>query len=108
MRNFCAFCSKVHEDSNWKYTPLETEFGVKYAHICSKFFKPSQKEWIPERIKNDRVKYFNSLVQPYRGDTPSSEYIEAHGTKNFTPDEVKRAKPVWTELKGHATRKKSI
>jgi hypothetical protein len=108
MRSLCVLCHKVHDDFNWQYAPYETEYGVKYGYFCHKWFKPSKHEWIPERIKKDRAKYFNTLVQPWRAGVPSQEFIDAHGTKNFTKDEVKKARMVWSEIPGHATRKKSL
>jgi len=100
----CAKCG-INE------APVHPQYGPLHCNECNKKsdIKASKyPEFIPERIKNDRKKYFNSMVQPWRGDIASQEYIDAHGTKNFTPEEVKRAKDVWRDIPGYATRNKSL
>lgn len=58
-----------------------------------------QVELTTEAIKKDRKTYGKSIVQPYRGGVLSKEYLDAHGTKgiNPTPQEIKKARNVWTE-----------
>lgn len=107
MKCFCVFHQRLHDDTNWKYVPLETENGVKYGYICSKFFKPSQVEFVPERIKTGRKQYFNSLLQSRRDGILSKEYIEAYGAQEFKPEEVKKARYCWRDLAGWNTRDKS-
>jgi len=48
-------------------------------------------------IKEDRKKFQADILQRYRGDTPSKEYIDKYGTKGFTQEELRRKKNVWTE-----------
>lgn len=48
-------------------------------------------------IKESRKEYSKDILQPRRGDTVSKEYIKAYGTKNFTREEIRGAKNVWTE-----------
>lgn len=97
---YCKGCKKNHSDSSWIF---------KNGWYCTKFHKPTNYEMIPDRVKDDRVEYFNSTIQPFRGDSVSKEYIEAHGTEgiNVTKEEVKKAKNVWSDLRGWKTRKKS-
>ena len=64
---------------------------------------------MPEHVKDERKEYFNSIVQPFRGNDLSKEYIEAHGTKGIsvTKEEVSNAKDTWKDLEGYDTRKAS-
>ena len=104
MENYCVRCNKEHQDYAWKYN---NEAG---GWFCTKYFKPSgAKEWVPESMVNERKEYFNSIVQPFRQGQLSKEYVEAHGTKglNVTKEEVKKAKYVWSDLKGFSNRHKS-
>ena len=97
---YCKGCGKEHTDRSFIY---------KNGWYCTLFHKPTSVEFVPERIKDDRVEYFNSIVQPYREGELSKEYVEAHGTEGIdvTEQEVKKAKNVWTDLKGHNSRKNS-
>jgi len=76
---------------------------------CAKYHRPCKTEFIPERVKDDRMEYFNSVVQPFRGGELSKEYVDLHGTEgiNATEKEAKKAKNVWGDLSGWHTRKKS-
>ena len=99
---FCTGCKKKHKSRNWKY--------IKGSWYCTKWHKPSRMgEFMPEHVKDERNEYFNSIVQPFRGDDLSKEYIDAHGTEgiNVTPEEVSKAENVWKDLEGHSTRKYS-
>lgn len=96
MRQKCVLCKRIHEAHGWKYSPYQTEAGQVYGYFCDKWYKPSpSKEWIPQRIKDQRNENAKTLLQPWREDVPSTEFIEAYGSKNFTKDEVKKAKKVW-------------
>ena len=102
MKNLCVYCKKTHDDWAWRYRQ-----GGWY---CTKFFTPSgAREDIPKETKEDRKKYFNSLVQPFRNGEVSKEYIEAYGAKgiNVTPEEAKKAKYTWKDVDGWSTREKS-
>jgi hypothetical protein len=98
---YCKGCGKEHKDSSWKY--------AKGGWYCTLFHFPTNYEFIPENVREERVEYFNSTIQPFRGGELSKEYVEAHGTEGIdvTDKEVKKAKEVWKDLKGHKTRKKS-
>ena len=54
-------------------------------------------ELTTEGIKQDRKKYHDDIIQPYRGGTVSKEYIKKYGDKRFTKEEIKGAKNVWQE-----------
>lgn len=98
---YCEGCAKEHEDRSWRY---------KGGWYCTRHIRPiPMPEFMPEYIKDDRQEYFNSIVQPFRGDDLSKEYIEAHGTEGIkvTEEEVRKAKEVWKDLPGHDTRKQS-
>lgn len=52
-----------------------------------------------QSIKDSRKEYAKSIVQPFRGDELSKEYLDAYGTKGIsvTDKQVKKAKNVWPE-----------
>lgn len=93
---YCVYCKKQHTAFNWRMQYNEKKKKVTW--YCEKYFKPTAPEFIPEKMKQDRNTYAKSLLQPYRGTTPSAEYIESYGTGRFHPDEVKKAKPVWADV----------
>ena len=98
----CKGCGKKHTDRNWKY--------INGGWYCTKYHRPSKMgEFMPKSVKDERKEYFNSIVQPYRGDNLSKEYIEAHGTEGIsvTEKEVSKAKDVWKDIEGYSTRKAS-
>lgn len=70
-----------------------------------KFYDPISKE-----LKKERVKYFKSILQPYRNGFLSREYIEAYGTKGIdvTQKEINEAKYVYKDLDGWSNRHKSL
>jgi hypothetical protein len=109
MKELCVLCHKIHDAFNWKYGEYETVEGLRWGWFCDKWFKPSHPEFVPQRIKDDRVTNFNSLMQPFRGGELSKEYVEKYGTKRLkvTPEEVKKAKHVWKDLPGWSGRHKS-
>lgn len=100
----CVGCNKKHSDFNWTYTTYEDEYGQKKnGWFCTKWIKPSgSKEWVPDRIKDERLKYRKDIVQPFRDGQLSKEYVDTYGTRGLhgvTKDDVKKAKPVWTDTK---------
>jgi len=71
-----------------------------------KITKPRRtSEVTTESIKEDRKKYADTIVQPFRQGQLAKEFVEAYPDrvkemvkeKNITQEEVKNAKPVWTE-----------
>jgi hypothetical protein len=110
MKEPCVLCHKLHEALNWKYSEYETTDGVRYGWFCEKWFSPSRyPEFVPQRIKDDREKNFNAVLQPYRGGEVSREYIEKYGTGRLkvSKKEVEKAKYVWTDLPGWHHRHKT-
>lgn len=51
-------------------------------------------ETIPESIKEDRKIYAKDILQKFKGDTPSLEYIKEYGATGFNKEELKRARNV--------------
>ena len=105
-RNNCVMCGNKHDDYAWK----NKKWGDKSGWACSKWFKPRLHEHTTQQIKDDRAKYFNSTVQPYREGELSKEYLDAHGTKGVkaTKKEIKKAKNVWKGISGWGNRTKSL
>lgn len=61
--------------------------------------------------KENRKKYFNSLVQPYRNGELSKEYCDAYpelAKKNYGDSAVSEAKDQWGDVEGFETRGKSL
>ena len=84
---FCHGCNKQHDDFNWKIKyeevkeELESGFRstFKPINLCRKWHKPSPAvEFVSEGTKEDRKKFFKSLVQPTRDGEASKEFIEAY------------------------------
>lgn len=90
---YCVLCKKKHSAYAWRTS--ESMEGW----FCNEHFTPEKDpEYIPERIKEDRKKFAKATLQPYRGGVASSEYIQAYGTKNFSEEDVRTARPVWKEI----------
>ena len=92
---YCSLCKKRHSDSNWR-----TVYDKKIIHFCSRYFKPTTSEFVPERIKEDRKANAKSMIQPWRQGEASSEFIEAYPDKAkhmFSERERITAKPVWKD-----------
>ncbi len=78
--------------------------GVLPCESCklSKQLKlPQPIEFTSDDIKWGRKEYKDHIIQPFRGDDVSKEYLDTYGTKGIkvTPEEVKKAKYVWDETK---------
>lgn len=112
MKAYCVVCQLEKEDQNWKHRT----WGDVEGWGCSLHFHPTMPEFVPDSTKEDRVKYFNSVVQPYRDGKLSREFVEAHPNKvkgmlkegAITPSEVRNAKEMWKDVPGHKTREKSL
>lgn len=48
-------------------------------------------------IKESRKKYKDDILQKFRGDTASKEYISLYGSAGLTKEQIKNARNVWTE-----------
>jgi hypothetical protein len=77
MVNYCVGCGEEHDYFNWKFKDYEDRYGHKQTGwFCGLFFRPTRREWIPDRIKEDRRDHFNDIIQPWRDCEPSKEYID--------------------------------
>jgi len=107
---FCLYCNKKHDFYEWKHKKWPMPDGTeKEGWVCGKHTKVGYHEFTTEQIKEDRLKFFNSSLQPYRDGELSREYVEAHGTKGIkaSPEQIRKAKNVWTDLSGWRNRDKS-
>lgn len=101
MISFCVGHHKKHEHFSWKFQDYDIDGQHKTGWFCGDFFKPTSKEWVPQRIKDDRNKYFKDLIQPWREGKPSREFIDTYPEKSktmFTEKEKKTAKNVWRDI----------
>ena len=98
---YCSGCKEYHSSNSWKF--------IKGEWYCREYHKPTRTEFMPERVKDQRKEYFNSIVQPFRQGELSKEYIDAHGTEGIeaTMEEIKKAEDVWKDIPGYKGRKKS-
>lgn len=91
----CPTCSNNAE--------LSAQFGYIACKNCRDQEKPLSErtyEMVPDRIKEDRIKHKNSMIQPFRNGQVSKEYLDLYGSSRIqvTPEEIKNAKNVWGEL----------
>jgi len=108
----CPFCLK-HE------AEIHKTLGVLKCKECKKkskdyrkehpeIFNPTRREWVPDRIKEDRVKNFKGAIQPYREGKINREFVEAYPDRveamikegAVTREEVKKSKYQLRDLKG--------
>ena len=95
--------------SNCKTNKAEQNsiYGVLPCKSCrnkqSKLQQPkAQVEFTTDNIKEDRKAYSEDIIQPYKGDTLSKEYLDKYGTKgigNVTKEKIEAAEYVWSDLK---------
>jgi len=104
MRVFCQGCQREHSDFNWKFKDyIDKEGRRKSGWFCRQYFKPTAFEWVPDRIKEDRVEHAHDIVQPWREGEPSREFIKLYpdrAKKTFTEKEMRGARDVWRDVKG--------
>lgn len=76
-------------------------YGVLPCRECTelqkKYKAPVTIEVTTNHIREERKEYSRDILQRYRGNTPSLEYIKQYGTNGFTKEEIKQARNVWTE-----------
>ena len=78
-------------------------FGILVGKKCKarrdKLKSPSNLyEFTSKSIKSERKEYAKDIVQPYRGNEASKEFIEAYPEKAkrmFTKREIRMARNVW-------------
>jgi len=98
MIEYCQGCKKKHADSNWNGTYEKEIKSVIY--VCSKYFRPTATEHVPESMRQDREQNVKSMLQPWREGEPSAEFIEAYpkqAEKMFSTKERIKAKEVWKD-----------
>lgn len=66
-------------------------------------------EFVPESMKEKRKEYFNSMLQPTRGETISKEFVEAYPEKahKIFKGEERNAQYVFSDIPGFSTRQRS-
>ena len=97
MVEFCYCCQKKHSDTNWRSLTIDN----KTNWICSRWFKTTSVEFVPQSLKDERAKNVKSMLQPWRQGEPSAEFIEAYpkiAKKMFTPKERLTARNVWKDI----------
>jgi len=103
MKQLCVLCHKIHDSTNWKYAEYQTPEGYRWGWFCNKWYKPKTYEFVPQRIKDERVKYRKEILQPYRSGQLSKEFCEEYPQQvkkmvkagAVTKKEVAKAKNVW-------------
>lgn len=109
----CILHGKPHTNpGGWTYRTWETEQGKVMGWGCSDVHFP---EFVPKRIKDDRVKYLKSQIQSHRGGELSKEFVQLYPEKTkgmikagvVTKEQVKRAKRVWKDLPNYANIEKT-
>lgn len=67
-------------------------------------------EFTSETVKEDRKKYFNSMLQPEREGIPSKEFVEAYPEKarKLFKDRINKAQYVWQDQPGWSNRRRSF
>lgn len=83
-------CDECQEKSNRNWKPI----GEAY-------------EFVPDRIKEERAKNFNSIIQPWRDGVPSKEFAEAYPQKAQIMFKGESPQYVWKDQRGWSTREKS-
>jgi len=103
MKQLCVLCRRIHNATHWKYGEYKTVDGLRWGWICSRWYKPKTYEFVPQRIKDERVKYRKEILQPYRSGELSREFVEAYPSQvkkmiksgAVTKREVAKSMPVW-------------
>jgi len=102
----------LHPDRRWLWKSEELCIGHHRAtkstcRSCGDTFvtrvSTAPLDMRPEAMKEESVRYAKDTLQPFRQGEPSREFIEAYpeqSKKLFTKEEIKKAKNVWTDVKG--------
>jgi len=106
---YCYKHNEEHIASGWRGKAYKTQNGIEIRHVCLDYSEAHYPEFIPERIKDERVEFANDQIQSHRGGELSREFLEAHPKRAkellnngvITKEEVKKAKNVWQgDIKG--------
>ena len=95
----CPVCSKNN-------AVIDRQLGVLPCRDCLDrqkwIIKPNQQiEFTSNEIKENRRKYFKSIIQPYRDGMPSKEYADAYpeqASKMFKKYKKNEIKNVWGDI----------
>lgn len=111
----CDFCGRSYRSAEAKF--YNTPKGKKWLCKCEDClgYRIKTGEFIPDRIKEERTQFFNSIVQPFRSGELSKEFVDAHpgviedmkAEGNITDKDVAGAKNVWKDLEGWSNRDRS-
>lgn len=102
-KEYCVRHGRKHiSESGWRYTKWDTENGIVEGWGCANVSYP---EFVPNSLKEERVKFANDMLQSHRGGVLSREFLEAHPQRAkqmlkdgaITKEEVKNAKYVWNK-----------
>lgn len=105
---YCVKCQKEHEHFDWTFRCWMKDSVEMEGWGCNQKFK-SYPEFVPDRIKEERVEYLKSTIQPYRGNEFSKEYKELYPDRAksmlkegvITQKQYDKPKNVWKDLKGY-------
>ena len=103
MREFCYYCNKEKDHINWRSKLIDiSKTEKKLIWMCGDHYAPIKPEFVPERTREDRRRAFKDIIQPYRENTLSKEYVDTYGTRhlNVSEGEVARAKYTWRDQPG--------
>lgn len=93
---YCVKCQKEHTSADgWSHRKWQVDGELVEGWGCAKVRLP---EFVPERIKDERRKYYKDTLQPHREGYASKEFIQAYpeqARKMFSKKEIRRAKNVW-------------
>lgn len=94
----CTICNAEAAEIHPVYGTMPGKRCAKRRSTYSLPDKPV--EFVGNDIQSQRTQYGRSIIQPWRGDTLSKEYLDLYGTKGIkvTDKEIKKAKPVWRDL----------
>ena len=93
MKTYCLTHQNKHDYHSWRFT--------EEGWSCSDNIR--YPEFVPQKMKDERVQYARDILQPYRGTDPSKEFMKAYpkqSKKMFTDKQRKSAKNVWLDIKG--------
>jgi len=113
----CGSCKK-------RQARVHRTFGIQVCGSCqekrnafnAKHGSLGGYEIVPQRIKDERVKYLKSQIQSHRQGELSKEFVESYPQKikdmvrdgALTQQEVDKAKPVWKDLPNYDNLSKTL
>jgi hypothetical protein len=106
MLQYCVGCEREHDRSHYRWLgrDFEQADGTKlFGWICEQHFKPSLTDLPNQKLQEERKKYAKDMIPPTRQGEASREFIDLYPKQAkamFTSDEIRKAKPVWKDIKG--------